>query len=110
MLLDALGPAAIDREQRQRNDHRRQNDMRHEHGEVHAANPSPMLEGDGADLGVLWREALVVSNTVASQALKHSGDPSREAELHGMLQLVTAINVAIVEAHRGHAARQEAIH
>ena len=53
MLLDAFGPTAIDREQRERNDHRRKRDVRHKHGEVHAADPSLMLEGNGADLGVM---------------------------------------------------------
>ena len=53
MLRDAPGPASIDREQRKRHDHHREHDVRNEHGEVDAANPPPMLEGNGADLGVM---------------------------------------------------------
>ena len=53
MFLDPLGPAVIDREQRERNDHHCQRDVRHKHGEVHAADPSLMPEGNGADLSVM---------------------------------------------------------
>ena len=53
MLLDAPGPTTIDRKQGERNDRRRQHDVRHEHDEVHAADPSLMPKGNGADLGVM---------------------------------------------------------
>jgi len=53
MQRNAIGPTAIDGKKRERNDRRSQNDVRHEHGEVHATDPALVGEMNRADLGVM---------------------------------------------------------